>query len=703
MSKVMRAICPGCHRKLHIPEEWLNQSVRCRYCGAVASVMLKTSRATAKPAQFDPVEPKAGSAVETRDRVPVGDLTLEDGPPAAGVSQGIQAVPAWPTGADSEPIIRTSYNGQMQRPRWGVLLTVAIALGLAAVGGYVLWRSSPRQETNPQQVSNQNRTTPAAVSDDFPRRLLGICVHNHLYANAVSYGQAGENFHDLLERMVHSLHIPPDQATELSDGATAQPKPMRPPSAGRKKGARQTLPSLPSRSVILTKPVLETSIEGFLGTSRAQDRVILLFTGHVVEIGDEAFLVPLDGELNRKESLVPMSWLWERLGKCLARQKVLILETCRLDPGRGLERPGSGPMGKGLDALIAAPPAGVQIWASCSLGQFSYELEGNSIFLKCLFDALNASAMKQQPQESLPIREIAEHANPRTTRQAELSWKAKQTPRLTGDESADGAAYDPEEPAPPRWEVATSAPPGGAANPIEVRDIIQEISLPPIRLVPGEGPPLHIDALVPFSAKTLEPYKADYRSLKEIEDHPEKYPLRTAVLNTIKVIEKDFSAESDAFSLQESFAGGNDEKLKGDVLKLQTKPALIDQHLTEALTNLELAGQERSKEKSKRWQAHYDFVHADLLGRIAHVYEYNLMLGRVRAGSMPIPEGGMPSGWRMASQEKMQGGREMRERLAESRKILDRLAKQYAGTPWEVLAKRARLTALGLKWEPIYQ
>jgi hypothetical protein len=36
---------------------------------------------------------------------------------------------------------------------------------------------------------------------------------------------------------------------------------------------------------------------------------------------------------------------------------------------------------------------------------------------------------------------------------------------------------------------------------------------------------------------------------------------------------------------------------------------------------------------------------------------------------------------------------------ASSRKTLDRIIKDHAGTPWEILAKREKLTALGLEWK----
>src|SRR5205807_10272807 len=105
---------------------------------------------------------------------------------------------------------------------------------------------------------------------------------------------------------------------------------------------------------------------------------LLVFAGHVVESEGEAFLVPLEGEFNIKETLIPLSWLYERMKKCPARQKVLVLDTCRLDTGHGLERPGSGPMPEKLDTLLSKPPEGIQAWSACVKGQYSYEFDGSS-------------------------------------------------------------------------------------------------------------------------------------------------------------------------------------------------------------------------------------------------------------------------------------------------------------------------------------
>ena len=58
------------------------------------------------------------------------------------------------------------------------------------------------------------------------------------------------------------------------------------------------------------------------------------------------------------------------------------------------------------------------------------------------------------------------------------------------------------------------------------------------------------------------------------------------------------------------------------------------------------------------------------------------------------------TGWRLAAREKPQSPKEVRDKADESRKLLNRLADKHKGTPWEVLARRERVTALGLEWQP---
>ena len=450
------------------------------------------------------------------------------------------------------------------------------------------------------------------------------------------------------------------------------------------------------------KPIIEKTIADFLASSRPQDRVFLFFMGHVVEIGDDAYLVPLEGELGVKETLIPLAWLYDRLKSCPARQKVLVLDTCRTDPSRGQERPGSGPMGQKLAALVAHPPEGVQIWSACSAVEYSYEMDGNSVFLEKLIESLTPKTAGKTPhqEDSLPIDTLAPFVNPRTTEEVARELRAKQTPQLSGREASEGAPYDPAAPSPPKMDIPEPALSGGdVARREDIRSILKEIELPPIRLAREETASLEIETLVPFASKRMERYQPDDVSLKEAEANPQKYPVRAAVLEVVKLLNEKFNPHNATFILRDSFGGGSSDRVKQEITNEQQGPAELLALLHEAERRLDKADRKRDQEESKRWLAHFDYIQAELLARIAYVHEYDFMLAKIKKDELPPLERGQ-NFYRLASRVKIQGPRELKDYASRSSRLFAKIARQHKGTPWEVLAKREQLTALGLEWQP---
>lgn len=683
-QQVVQAQCPGCKQTLRIPADWIQQTLKCKHCGLVIQARSKAAAPVAVP-------------------------------PAAKAPQLDEMYVA----AGSGPIIRSPL--EHKSGRLGRLFAITVFVLVAGAAGAFFLRTqllglftgAPPADS---AVADKNDATDPAPTDatkptpklelptdqPFPRRALGICVSNYLYANPVGYGavgQSGQNLHSLMQKLSRVLHIPAEQLVELSD-ATFQPAP--PPTAPAKSKGKAKKASAPMSNappaLATVKPVLERTLTEFLDTCRAQDRVLVLFAGHAVEIEDVPYLVPLEGDLTDKETLISFRWVYDKLAACRATQKVLILDVCRVDPGRGTERPGSGPMGPKLDALIRTPPAGVQVWSACVAGQSSFESDGASVFLDQLFNHLKPATLQriQQPSDPLPVDTLAAAVNKATEADVLEQEKAEQTPLLAGKERADGIPFDPNEPPPARLVLRAPEVPGGAAPPAEVRKVLDEIDIPPIKLGRG-NPSLKLDAVLPFAAERMEKYRADYASIREllqIAGNKEKYPLRAAVVAATDVLRK-YAREP----LIEVFTGGNNDKVKQQILDQQRRPATIILELDEALADLRKVEDKRDEEPSRRWQAHYDFIRAEVLARLAYVHEYNLMLGRIRQDRLPDLEPKLQQSWRLASREKLQSGKEIRDLVSESKKLLDKLARQHRGTPWEVLARRERLTALGLEWQ----
>ena len=160
--------------------------------------------------------------------------------------------------------------------------------------------------------------------EPYPRRALLITVHNYLYANPTQpravrcrgRRRSFRNFTTLERPLSNTLRIPINQIAHLSDAAS--------------KGQ--------ARSPI--KSVIEKTLTEFLDSSRAQDRLLVFFVGHAVEIGDEVYSGSHRGRAGQRgHAHSAQVGLREARGVQGAPQKVFVVDVCRFSPTNGAERP----------------------------------------------------------------------------------------------------------------------------------------------------------------------------------------------------------------------------------------------------------------------------------------------------------------------------------------------------------------------------
>src|SRR5262249_13531806 len=282
-----------------------------------------------------------------------------------------------------------------------------------------------------------------------------------------------------------------------------------------------------------------------------------------------------------------------------------------------------GAMGPKLDALLQKPPEGVQVWSACLPEQFSYEYDDanlhNGVFLEALHEALGKAleGTVQQPEDALPLPKLVEAVN-RHMEAFLKQFKKTQTSRLTGSEPAEGAPYDAAAAPPVLPAIKVPVAEGGAASLKRVQEILQEIEVPPLKANVSETP-ISVQALPPFAAKVLDNYVP-----VEAET-----PFRTAVKNAVKALQ----VVNGKRVREEGRRKGDEKKFKEEILDYQKREvATIQSELIDVLEELKKAGapEERAKETSKRWLAHYDYILARLENQIAYFYEYQLLLGSIR-------------------------------------------------------------------------
>jgi hypothetical protein len=677
MPALTKVRCPRCKHLLRIPTDWLDRPIRCRNCD-------KSFRATLKEKPSEAVTSEPIVSPATPD---------ENGNSFAFDAEGAGELELIPVAPNLGRPRRRSTGG-----RWVVLAGI-----IAAIGAAIYFRDSIaglyEKAEKPPVATVASVREPIKPADlpkaatNFPRRFLAVSVQNYLYANPVSGRGDRAGMADVLRLFAKDkLRTDPSQIYILSDAVAG-------------KEARAPV-----------KPIIEQTVERFLATSRRQDRIVIVFAGHAVDLDDQPYLVPLEGELGVKDSLIPLKWLYDQLATCPARQKVLVVDVCRDDAARGNERPGSGPMGPKLDAALASPPAGVQVLTACVAKQFSHEYDYASIgnndirggaFLNLLTQAPRTGWNLPKPEEPLPVSLLVDRIKEPLTQLVAARDKAEQTARLAGAEPADpgeGAAYVPDSTLPARFELPRPAAlvEGGLADPQLIRGIFGEIAMPPLKMSRDADHAGHADdetaklaAIVPFRADALKGYEPDYASIRDLLDKSQEYPLRVAVIHAVETLDKS------KLGLREEFKGPSSDDVKKDLTDSQKEgPAKLLLALSEAFEKLDAVAGAREKEKSKRWLAHYDYVTAQVKARMAYVSEYNLMLAKVKKDELPPLDPKQHNGYRLASQEKIQSPKEIKDLASESRKLLTKIIKENPGTPWELLAKRERFTALGLAWQP---
>jgi len=761
MATVVQAKCPHCHKVLRIPSDWLTQMMRCKHCGQTiqprkidASVRPATPPPTpAKnvPAGYNhpplpqgavrpaaappppaanrtpvPPAPKAAPAPPLASPVKAAAPAAPVAPPIAPAAQGHATAPGGDLFGDldvSEPIRSPRGRRRKQGSQLPVILVLLVlAIGIS-LGAYFAWpmisaslnsgnkavaengktkeeepsrttSKDPGKNTDPGKNPNPGNKTEELVSG-FPRRAMIVSVHNYVFANPTHAGMptpGSRNITALKAALTKGLKIPNNQILHLSD--TAEKGKVRTP----------------------LKSVIQEGITSFLESCRAQDRILLFFVGHCTEIGEEVYLMPIEGELETAETVIPLKWFYAQMEKCKARQKVFVVDVARYNPTEGRERPGGEPLGAKFEAALQKPPPGVQVWSACSVEQQSYETDEYpmGLFLGTLYDTIaplqpgkGYQGKIQRHNDLFPLEALTEMIN--RGMEAELKpLKVPQVCKLYGKDRDNGAEYNPKEDPPPAPTLPK--PPDRSINPKSqqlVKTVLDEIGTPPVKVSRLDNS-LHFELLPPFPEANLDQYAPT--------PPPEGSKLRMAIMKARAIL---WAVAADAKQLPEPFnsevrkfkddlkvdlkvlrdgyrAPTNENQFKAGVLNDERAIAVLLDELMEAEKDLMAAGEDKEKE-SKRWQANYDFMLARLQAQIAYLFEYQSMLGQIRKDFPPREPG--QGGWKLASQVKLIGDSNGKRRAKKSGETLDKMIKDYAGTPWEILAKREKLTALGLDWK----
>jgi TPR repeat protein len=192
----------------------------------------------------------------------------------------------------------------------------------------------------------------------------------------------------------------------------------------------------PARLLPEKKKILQ-ELDLLLGRVEKEDTLLVALNGHGLHFkGDKiGYFVPLDGRLEKKETLLPMEGkggLFEKLKDCKAGRKLLLVNACRNDPLD--DRAFAASKAKIDDEDRAEVPEGIAALYSCRAGQRSYEYPsdskigkpGRSLFYHHVIEAWKG---RYSEGKAVTVEHVFREVRVRTARDASDLFEKLQQPQ----------------------------------------------------------------------------------------------------------------------------------------------------------------------------------------------------------------------------------------------------------------------------------
>ncbi len=183
-----------------------------------------------------------------------------------------------------------------------------------------------------------------------------------------------------------------------------------------------------------TKVNFEERLAAIVETAKPEDELSVFFIGHAFQYAGEKdlFLCPAEARVDDKSTLIPLAWVYETLGKCAARRKLLVIDACRKDPREAYERSLTG--SRKLEETIRQPnkaPSGTVVVLSCSEGQQASEHRSleHGVFTNFWLEGLTGKADKVRDGK-LTFEELTDYAQAKTEAFAVRHLGKAQTSRV---------------------------------------------------------------------------------------------------------------------------------------------------------------------------------------------------------------------------------------------------------------------------------
>jgi tetratricopeptide (TPR) repeat protein len=125
-----------------------------------------------------------------------------------------------------------------------------------------------------------------------------------------------------------------------------------------------------------TQVNIQAALQDLTARCKPEDTLVLAFAGHGIQFrgGSERYFCPFDAVWNKPDTLVPLLRVFEQIGRCQARRKLLLVDACRNDPLAETRGQEGNKKAIVKEFSLSVPEAGDFVaLLSCDKGQSSWE------------------------------------------------------------------------------------------------------------------------------------------------------------------------------------------------------------------------------------------------------------------------------------------------------------------------------------------
>jgi formylglycine-generating enzyme required for sulfatase activity len=194
-----------------------------------------------------------------------------------------------------------------------------------------------------------------------------------------------------------------------------------------------------------SKGNIERQLDLVLKLADEYDLIVLAFSGHGVNLEGKNFWCPNDSTLDDPQTLVSQDKIYDRLKKCRAAFKLVLVDACRNDPRLSGQKSLNATEGTRKFAETIEnqmPPEGLILLNSCSPGEVSREEKslGHGVFMNFVLEGIRGQA-DTDGDGFVSADELRRFASSKSKTYVAKRFNDSQRPFLRGDATSDALEF----------------------------------------------------------------------------------------------------------------------------------------------------------------------------------------------------------------------------------------------------------------------